>query len=85
MSAIFAVLNLLRKKEKPQVIVIGLLYSESYTLLMDSGLSSNWEAIFLGLAELERLPEILSDKTAMIITETITNPLGEVPDLEKIG
>ena len=85
MSAIFAVLNLLRKKEKTQVIVIGLLYSESYTLLMDSGVSSNWETIFLRLDELESLAEILSDKTAMIITETITNPLGEVPDLEKIG
>jgi len=85
MSAIFAVLNLLRKKNKTQVIVIGLLYSESYTLLMDSGLSSNWEAIFLNLDEIESLTGILSDKTAMIITETITNPLGEVPDLEKIG
>ena len=85
MSAVSILLNLLRKKEKAQVIVIGLLYSESYALLMSSGISATWKALFLRLDELDSLPEILSEKTAMIITETITNPLGEVPDLEKIG
>ena len=85
MSAVSILLNLLRKKEKTQVIVIGLLYSESYTLLMSSGHSDAWQAVFLELDELDRLPSILSEKTAMIITETITNPLGEVPDLDKIG
>lgn len=85
MAAIMAVLTLLRKKNKPQVVVIGLLYSETYSLLMDSGRSSTWDAVFLGLHELERLPEVLTDSTAMVITETITNPLCGVPDLERIG
>ena len=85
MAAIMAVLTLLRKKSKPRVIVIGLLYSETYSLLMDSGSSSTWDAIFLGLHELDRLPEVLTNDTAMVITETITNPLCAVPDLELIG
>ena len=85
MAAIMAVLTLLRKKDKPCVIVIGLLYSETYSLLMDSGRSSTWDAIFLGLHELDRLTEVLTNDTAMVFTETITNPLCGVPDLERIG
>ena len=52
---------------------------------MNPGRSSRWEAEFVGLDELERLPQIICDKTAMIVTETITNPLVEIPDLERIG
>ena len=80
-----AVLTLLQKREKPRLIVIGLLYSETYSLLMDSGRSSTCEAIFIGLHDLERLAEVLTKDTAMVITETITNPLCGVPDLERIG
>ena len=47
MAAIMAVLTLLQKKEKPRLIVIGLLYSETYSLLMDYGKSHNFEVIFL--------------------------------------
>ncbi len=85
MAAIMAVLTLLQQKEKPRLIVIGLLYSETYSLLMDSGRSSTCDAVFLGLHELERLPEVLTNETAMVITETVTNPLCGVPDLERIG
>ncbi len=85
MAAIMAVLTLLRKKDKPRLIVIGLLYSDTYSLLIDSGKSSTWDAVFLGLHELDRLPEVLTKDTAMVITETITNPLCGVPDLERIG
>ncbi|MDE0793013.1 MAG: PLP-dependent transferase [SAR324 cluster bacterium] len=85
MAAIMAVLTLLQKREKPRLIVIGLLYSETYSLLMDSGRSSTCEAIFIGLHELERLAEVLTKDTAMVITETVTNPLCGVPDLERIG
>jgi len=85
MAAIMAVLTLLHKRKKPRLIVIGLLYSETYSLLMDSGRSSTCEAIFIGLHELERLAEVLTKDTAMVITETVTNPLCGVPDLERIG
>ena len=85
MSAVHTVMNLLRNKSKPQVIVIGLMYSDSYNLLMNPGRSSRWEAEFVELNELETLPQIISEKTAMIVTETITNPLVEIPDLERIG
>jgi len=85
MAAIMAVLTLLQKREKARLIVIGLLYSETYSLLMDSGRSSTSEAIFIGLHELERLAEVLTKDTALVITETVTNPLCGVPDLERIG
>ena len=35
MSAIMALMTLLRKNDKPRLIIIGLLYSETYSLLMD--------------------------------------------------
>ena len=85
MSAVYSVMNLLRNKSKPHVIVIGLLYSDTYSLLMNLGRSYRWEAEFVGLDQLESLPEIINSKTAMIFTETITNPLLEIPDLERIG
>ncbi len=85
MAAIMAVLTLLQKKEKPRLIVIGLLYSETYSLLMDSRRFTSYEAVFIGLHELDRLAEVLTNDTAMVITETITNPLCGVPDLERIG
>ena len=37
MSAVSSVMNLLRNKSKPHVIVIGLLYSDTYSLLMNLG------------------------------------------------
>ncbi len=85
MSAVHSVMNLLRNVDRPQIIVLGLMYSDSYSLLMNLGRKSRWEAEFLELDELESLPHIISEKTAMIVTETITNPLLEIPDLERIG
>ena len=85
MSAVSSVMNLLRNKSKPHVIVIGLLYSDTYSLLMNLGRSYRWEAEFVGLDQLESLPQTINSKTAMIFTETITNPLLEIPDLERIG
>mgnify|MGYP001479196348 CR=1 FL=1 len=85
MAAIMALITLLQKKEKTRLIVIGLLYSDTYSLLMDSGRFPEFDSIFLGLDQLDLLPEILTNETAMIITESITNPLCEIPDLERIG
>ena len=85
MSAVSSVMNLLRNKSKPHVIVIGLLYSDTYSLLMNLGRSSRWESEFVGLDRLDSLPQTINSKTAMIFTETITTPLLEIPDLERIG
>jgi len=85
MAAIMSTIKSLRTKRKSKVIVIGLLYSDTYSLLMGSGHSSAFETVFLGLDDLKKLPKFLSEDTAMVITETITNPLCEVPDLEYIG
>ena len=85
MSAFHSLMNLLRNKSRPQVIVIGLMYSDSYNLLMKPGRSFRWEAEFVGLDQLESLSQTINSKTAMIFTETITNPLLEIPDLERIG
>ena len=85
MSAVHSVMNLLRNNSKPQVIVLGLMYSDSYNLLMNFGSHSKWEANFVKLDELESLHKVINEKTAMIVTETITNPLLEVPDLERVG
>ena len=52
---------------------------------MNKGRSFRWEAEFVEPKELETLPQIISEKTAMIVTETITNPLVEIPDLERVG
>ncbi len=85
MSAVHSVMNLLRNNSKPQVIVLGLMYSDSYNLLMNFGRHSKWEAKFVKLEELESLHKVINEKTAMIVTETITNPLLEIPDLERVG
>ena len=37
MSAVHSVMNLLRNKNRPQVIVIGLMYSDSYSSAYESG------------------------------------------------
>ena len=85
MSAVHSVMNLLLNNSKPQVIVLGLMYSDSYNLLMNFGRHSKWEAKFVKLDNLESLHKVINEKTAMIVTETITNPLLEIPDLERVG
>ena len=85
MAAIMALMTLLWKKGKTRLIVIGLLYSETYSLLMNYGRSLKFDALFLGLHEMDRLNRVLTKNTAMVITETITNPLCQVPNLELIG
>tara|TARA_B100000945_G_scaffold172137_1_gene137874 strand:- start:4172 stop:4573 length:402 start_codon:yes stop_codon:yes gene_type:complete len=85
MSAVHSVMNLLLNNSKPQVIVLGLMYSDSYKLLMNFGRHSKREAKFVKLDNLESLHKVINEKTAMIVTETITNPLLEIPDLERVG
>lgn len=86
MNAIASVLDLVRTPETPQVISVGHLYSDTYTTLRDAPAAEGGPGnIFLGVDEVERLPEVLTDRTAAIITESITNPLNDVPDLDFIA
>lgn len=86
MNAIASVLDLVRTPETPQVISIGHLYSDTYTTLRDApaaeGVPGN---VFLGVDEVERLPVVISEHTGAVITESITNPLNDVPDLDFIA
>ncbi|MEJ2052036.1 MAG: PLP-dependent transferase, partial [Calditrichota bacterium] len=86
MNAIASVLDLIHTSKRPQVISVGHLYSDTYTTLRDSvvteGIPGN---IFLGVDELDRLPEAITEHTGAIITESITNPLNDVPDLDYIA
>ena len=79
MSAITRVLDLLRCPEKPQVVAVGHLYNDTYQTLR---LGPNR---FAGVDEREALAGLVSDQAAAILTETITNPLSDVPDLDLLS
>jgi cystathionine beta-lyase/cystathionine gamma-synthase len=78
MAALTRVLDLLRKPGKSQVIAVGHLYNDTYQTLR---LGPN---IFVGVDELDSLDGLITDQTAAILTETITNPLSDVPDLDQL-
>jgi len=82
MQAIMTLLALLRRPGKAQVITVGHLYTDTYSLLSYARHRVGpVENIFLGVDELDRLPALLTEQTAALLTETITNPLNDVPDL----
>ena len=78
MIALTRVLDVLRKPGKSQVIAVGHLYNDTYQTLR---LGQN---IFVGVDELDSLDGLVTDQTAAILTETITNPLSDVPDLDRL-
>ena len=90
MNAVVTAMELARRrcqsKQPKRFVAIGLLYTDTYSLLMfDKWRGSSGEPIFLNTDELEQLEEVLKDKSvAGIVTESITNPLGEVPDIPRI-
>ncbi|MBF0240731.1 MAG: PLP-dependent transferase [SAR324 cluster bacterium] len=86
MNAIATLFSILRTETKNQMVCIGHLYTDTYSLLTYGKLRSGRpDNIFLNTHELDQLPGILHENTAAIITETITNPLNDVPDLRKIS
>ena len=85
MSAISSVVSLLRRPEKPKVIVIGLLYTDTYGFLESPFRGKKDTTCYLKTDEIDQLEQHLDDQTACILTETITNPLLEIPDLEQLG
>ena len=90
MNAIVTAMELARRRyktKKPKrFVAIGLLYTDTYSLLMsDKWRGGNGEPIFLNTDELEQLEEVLKDNSVVgIVTESVTNPLGEVPDIPRI-
>ena len=82
MAAITMILDTLRTVERPKMIMIGTLYTDTYGLLRGSvleGTTLDWE--WVGVGDLGRLEHAIDDRTALVFTETITNPLGDVSDL----
>jgi cystathionine beta-lyase/cystathionine gamma-synthase len=82
MNAITTLLDLLVKPGKNEVISIGHLYTDTYaTLQYSSDSQYGIKGVFLDIENQHRLAEFISAKTAVIITESITNPLNDVPDI----
>jgi cystathionine beta-lyase/cystathionine gamma-synthase len=79
MSAITRVLDILRRRGRSHIIAVGHLYSDTYQTLR---LGANR---FLGVDEVDALDGLVTEDTAAILTETITNPLSDVPDLEVLS
>lgn len=85
MNAIATLLDILVKEEKNEVISIGHLYTDTYeTLCYDKDSQYDIRGIFVDVDKQHRLADSISAKTALIITESITNPLNDVPDVEFI-
>jgi cystathionine beta-lyase/cystathionine gamma-synthase len=79
MSAINRVLDILRRPGRSTIVAVGHLYKDTYqTLLNDANQ-------FLGVDELDLLEGRINENTAAILTETITNPLSDVPDLDLLS
>jgi len=81
-AAIFySVINL--ASEGGEIITLSNLYGGTYTMfdhiLKDFGISVQ----FLPLGEINRIPEVVTDKARAIFVETIGNPGLDVCDLEK--
>lgn len=86
MSAVTALFSTLRSAQRSHMIAFGHLYADTYHLLHDATLRYvSPQTTFLGTTEVDQLPQSITTQTAAIITESITNPLNDVPDLEKIG
>jgi hypothetical protein len=79
MSAITRVLGLLCRPGRAKIIAVGHLYSDTNESLRLGN------AVFLGVDEIDALPGLVDDQTAAIFTETITNPLSDVPDLDALS
>ena len=86
MAAITMILDALRTVERPKMIMVGTLYTDTYGLLRGSvleGRTLDWE--WVGVRDLKQLEQGIDDRTALVFTETITNPLGDVSDLRAVS
>jgi cystathionine beta-lyase/cystathionine gamma-synthase len=84
MSAITRVLDLLRTPSRPGILAVGHLYKDTFQTLLGG------PGRFMGVQELDaasyaRGGEGRGGEMAAVFTETITNPLGDVPDLDLLA
>jgi len=86
MSAVTGILDVLREPGRSRVVSIGHLYGDTFDSLRFAGREPGEEEnLFLGVDEMGRLPAALTGQTAAVLTESITNPLSDVPDLALIA
>lgn len=86
MSAVTGILDVLRGPGRSRVVSIGHLYGDTFDSLRFGGRDPGEEEnLFLGVDEMARLPAALTGQTAAVLTESITNPLSDVPDLTLIA
>ncbi len=86
MSACAVLFDELLRQRPQHVVVIGGMYTDTYTLLTHPRFRPEGTRVdFLDVAEQDHLVEVLTEETAFVFTESITNPLGEVPDLPLIA
>jgi cystathionine beta-lyase/cystathionine gamma-synthase len=82
MTAITRILDILRRPGRSQIVAIGHLYNDTFeSLRLAPRATGELPNRFLGVDELDSLDGLVGDQTAAILTETITNPLSDVPDL----
>ena len=67
------------------VVCIGDVYGGTYELLADNLPSLGVETTFLLGSELDRLPEVLGERTRVVFFETPTNPSMEVIDIARVA
>ncbi len=86
MNACAVLFDELLRRRPQHVVVVGGMYTDTYTLLTHPRFRPEGTRVdFLDVSEQDRLVEVLTEETAFVFTESITNPLGEVPDLPLIA
>ncbi len=86
MSACAAVFDALLQLRPRHAVVIGGLYTDTHTLLTTPRFRPEGTRVdFLDVSEQDQIAEVLTEETAFVFLESITNPLGEVPDLPFIA
>jgi len=87
MNALVAAFDAMWNPDRPDVAIVGHLYSDTHVLLSEmpwhAGMS--FRSHFLRADQTEALAELLADsKVGLVFVETITNPLVEIPDLPRV-
>jgi cystathionine beta-lyase/cystathionine gamma-synthase len=86
MSAVTSVLDIVRRSGKSRIVSIGHLYGDTFDSLRFAPRGPGEEEnLFLGVDEMDKLEGAITAQTAAILTESIMNPLNDVPDIPRIA
>ncbi len=85
MAAVTAALDLVRRPERSRIVVVGLLYGDTYGFLEARTATGSGPVTYLSVSDAAHLPDVLGPDVAAVLTETLTNPLLEVPDLRTLA